>query len=241
MKTIPAQIIPAARTLAAFLILGSLACGPVSAAPERTSRKRTQNPAASPAQPAQTSGSKDTSYNADAYRLVRTVNIFDPERRPIRTEQPVTRSETYSGPRRSYITLTGTMVETEGRSMAFFSGSQSDFSRVVSVNGKIGDFLLKGVSSTHVDLERDGKPVVLVVGKQMALDGTNITISAAPAPDETAAAGAPQAPSSTPPGESSDGAADSKPAPAAPAAGPPTDKAEILKRMMERRQKETSQ
>jgi hypothetical protein len=172
-------------------------------------------------------------YNA--YHLIRTRNIFDPDRRPVRTETAASTrpASSSSSSRGTYISLTGTMV-TEGKSFAFFTGSRSEYNSVVQTAGQIAGFKIKEITSTHVDLERVGKPFVLVVGKQMTLDGTNVTMSATPAPDEAApsadstASSAPAAPA----GSSSSSSA--------PSSGP-ADKSEILRRMMERRQKEVSQ
>ncbi len=171
----------------------------------------------------------------DAFRLARTRNIFDPERRAIVTENAL-RPATASRP--DSIALTGTMV-TPGKQLAFFTGSRSDFNKVIGVRDKIADCTITGISSTHIDLERGGKALVLVVGKQLALDATG-AISAAlatplaapgdPAPSDS---GASATALSTPPPPPAEGAAPPAPAPAG-------DKAEVLRRMMERRNKEMS-
>ena len=155
-----------------------------------------------------------------AYKLVRTRNLFDPDRRPLRAESTTApaRTQTSSGNAKgpSYIALTGTMVTPDKR-LAFFSGSQADFGKVVGVHEKIGDFSVSAISPTQVDLELHGKPVILQVGRQVGLDGASLVAVQEPAP---AAA--------------SSGAASSGKAPDAAGAD------DVLRRMMERRQKEMS-
>ena len=163
----------------------------------------------------------------DAFRLVQTRNIFDPERRAMVRESE---SRPATAPSRPHsIALTGTMV-TPSKQLAFFAGSRSDFHKVIGVREKIGDCTVTGISSTHVDLERGGKPFVLAVGKQLTLDGSGAITAAIPG---DSAPGSVAPPATTAP---------SMPAPGGEAAPPPPsgDKAELLRRMMERRAQEMS-
>ena len=196
--------------------------------------------------PASTSASPTADKGYNAFKLVRTRNIFDPERRPIRTDAPATTASksgsSSNSSRVSRITLTGTMV-TAGRSLAFFSGSQNEF-KVLPINDKISGFTIKAITSAYVDLEKDGKPYNLAVGRQLTLDGQNISFTSPPPPsDDSSSAPPAPAPSGTDSGSAptatSNTPSPSNPAsPAPPAAG--GDKAEILRRMMERRQKEVT-
>jgi hypothetical protein len=158
-------------------------------------------------------------YNA--FRLVRTRFIFDPERQATRSEAAVPRAQ--SAPSRSnFIAVTGTMV-TPGRTLAFFSGSQPEYSKVISVGETIADFKITSITPAQVELERAGQPIIVPVGRQLPLDGSTTAVaptSLAPAPDIS---GTPAANSSAPS-----------------AAASTSDKSEILRRMMERRQKEVS-
>ena len=169
----------------------------------------------------------------DAYRLVRTRNIFDPNRRAPRIESAPTRRESTPTNRPHYLKLTGTMV-TETKTLAFFSGSKSEYSRVLSLGDSIADGKVTAITAQQVELQREGKPVILVVGgAPLSLDGTPIDPSALEAeqhPPDTSRT------SATPPSPSPDGAAPA--APTAPAAS--TDKNEVLRRMLERRQQEMS-
>ncbi|HEV7402946.1 MAG TPA: hypothetical protein VGO11_08475, partial [Chthoniobacteraceae bacterium] len=100
---------------------------------------------------------------------------------------------------------------------------------------KVGELEVESISTSHVDLKRGEESIVLAVGKQLTIErpgagGSTIT---APPAGETAGA---EAPASV----SSPAAPDSVPS-ATPAAqvGDPLDPKEIMRRMMERRQKET--
>src|SRR5215207_2268171 len=63
----------------------------------------------------------DSSQGFGAFKLLRTRNVFDPERRATRTDSG-SRPQTLTS-RPDYLTLTGTMVS-EGKTLAFFTGSR---------------------------------------------------------------------------------------------------------------------
>ncbi len=163
----------------------------------------------------------------DAFRLMRTKNMFDPNRRPARTE-------TASAPRpaqvrenkSSSLTLTGTMV-TEGKTLAFFAGTRADYSKVLSVGGTIADCKITAIKTTEVEMERGGKPGTLAIGHQLQIDGAPSDV-----PAEVPAPASASGDNAAPPADPS--------APAGPTAGPPAsnDKNDVLRRMMERREKE---
>ena len=160
----------------------------------------------------------------DAYKLVRTRNIFDPNRKAVRIEAP--RPSGPARPRSSTFTLTGTMVR-EGRSLAFFSGSRSEFSKVISIGDSVANFKIIAIEPSQVELEHEGKKMTLAIGKPFQIEGKpGDPVEAEPA-EETPAAG-----------NATDGTA--APAPVAPAAAPAGGdaKSEILRKMMERRAKE---
>jgi hypothetical protein len=167
--------------------------------------------------------SADAARGYDAFRLVRTRNIFDPNRQPIRSDG--TRSESRQ-PQSNYLALTGTMV-TPAKSLAFFSGSGANSSKVVAVGESVGSYKIKTISPESVELEKGGQPVTLPVGRQLTLEGT-VTVRVttdAPPPQEAPAEAT--APASSAPGTT-----------AAPV--PSGDKNDVLRRMMERRAKELS-
>ena len=90
----------------------------------------------------------------EAFKIVRTRNIFDPNRKPVREAPP--RASTPSRPRSSTFTLTGTMVR-EGRSLAFFGGSRSEFSKVISVGDSVANYKITAIEPSQVELEHEGK------------------------------------------------------------------------------------
>lgn len=174
----------------------------------------------------------------DTFRLVRTRNMFDPNRRPVRTEAPpVQRS---SAPvrenRSSSLSLTGTMV-TEGKSLAFFHGTRADYSKVLSVGDTIAGRKITSIKQAEVELEHGGKTSPLAVGSQVLIDGiaSDVVAEEAPAPVATAPPdpGAPDAAGPTIPTAPAPGS----PAPASTPATT-TDKSDVLRRMMERRAQE---
>lgn len=165
---------------------------------------------------------KPTGY--DAFELIRTRSIFDPNRRAVKKESEQTRAITPSRPRSVHLSLTGTMV-TDGRALAFFSGSRSEFNKIVKVGEKIGDFTVAKITSAQVDLHHAEKPTTLAVGKRLQLEGTEADASE---PE-------PSTPTDGAPANLPDPSKPTPPAGSAPSGGSPSD---ILKRMMERRAQE---
>ena len=160
----------------------------------------------------------------DAFQLIRTRNIFDPNRKPPKKESDQPRAVTPSRPKSVHLLLTGTMV-TEARKLAFFTGSRAEFNKIVSVGEKVGDFTVATITASEVKLDQAGKPTVLGVGKRMQLEGTEAdALEPESAPAATAGTSATHAPDGT-----------AAPAPSPSSGGSPSD---ILKRMMERRAKE---
>lgn len=165
----------------------------------------------------------------EAFRMMRTRNMFDPNRRPARSETPRTVAPVREN-RSSSLSLTGTMV-TEGKALAFFTGTRADYSKVVGVGDTIADGKITAIKSSAVELERAGKVSTLAIGQQFQIDGKP---SDSPPAESTLPATA-----DAPPVEP--GAAAPAPAAGTTPAAPPassTDKSEILRRMMERREKE---
>ncbi len=145
------------------------------------------------------------------FNLVRTRNIFDPERQPYSAHLPPVAAHPSAPPIPDYVAVTGTLV-TEEKALAFFGGSRPEFNAVLGVSGTVANMKVTRITPEHVEVNRAGKPFVIPVGQQLALDGT-APIAAAPKTE------APSAP------------------PAPPSAGAP-GQADIIRRMMERRQKE---
>jgi hypothetical protein len=159
----------------------------------------------------------------DAFALVKTRHIFDPNRRaPVKqTEQ---RPTAPSRPRSVHLALTGTMV-TEARALAFFSGSRTEFNKIVGVGERIGDFTVASITGSQVELKQGDTPSTLIVGKRLQLEGTEADTAE---PEPASATG--DAPATSPNPTNS-----ATPASPAPSGGSPS---EIMKRMMERRAQE---
>jgi hypothetical protein len=154
----------------------------------------------------------------EAFQGIRTRHIFDPDRRGPRVESAPSTTATK---RPDFLALTGTMV-TSGKTLAFFIGSRTEFNKVLAVREKIADYTVAAITPSHVELEKEGKPLTLAIGKQLAMDGSgNVS--------ESTGASSAASSSTTPAG------ADMAPPP-----GVPADKAEVLRRMMERRNQEVS-
>jgi hypothetical protein len=155
----------------------------------------------------------------EAFRLVQTRNVFDPDRRVSRPQGAV--RETAAPARVDSIALTGTMVE-PGRALAFFGGSRPEFRQVVSLDGEIAGYTLVGVTTTHIELEREGERLRLAVGQGLRREGDGAWAQAGQVarPSPAAASTATARPEG---GGSSDGAL-----------------SDLMKRMMQRRQQEVS-
>ena len=159
----------------------------------------------------------------DAFKGVRTRNIFDPNRKAVRIESA--RSSEPRKPRSSSFTLTGTMVR-EGRSLAFFGGTRSEFSKVISVGDSVANYKVTTIEPGQVELERDGKKLTLAIGKPFQIESAP---GVAAEPDEPEEAAKPEGTEGT---KTTDAAAP----PAPPAGG--DAKSEIMRKMMEKRAKE---
>lgn len=164
--------------------------------------------------------SKSDGY--DGYRYVRGRNIFDPNRQGMKLESSEsTTATTASVPRGRTLSLTGTMV-TEGKSLAFFGGSAAEGNRVVAGGASVAGYKINSIAQSQVVLEREGKTLVLDIGRQISFENSSSEGGASVTPViETAV---------TPPTPESQGV------PVLPGAS--ADKTDILRRMMERRAKE---
>lgn len=167
-----------------------------------------------PSNPATNAGPASLSY--DSFRLIAQNNIFDPNRRPHRIT-PTHEATPSRDP--VYFTLVGTMSYEEG-TFAFFSGSSSFYQKALKCSDTIGGYTLAHIEPDSVTLAQDTNQVVLKVGMQMrqSEDG-NWT---------------PSNPPTTYTVNDFQPASTSSPAGAAPS-GPEN---EILKRLMEKREKE---
>ena len=152
----------------------------------------------------------DAPKGYDRYTFVRTRNVFDPDRRAMTPAQATSGPAAATGP--SPVSLTGTMA-IDGKALAFFASPRADYNQVIPVNQAIAGFKVTDISAGIVEIEHDGKRQVLAVGDYLPIPGAVI-----PPPEAAAATGAAaSAPPSAPAGSE-----------------------DVLKRMLERRQKEMS-
>ena len=76
---------------------------------------------------------------------------------------------------------------TDGRMLAFFSGSRSEHSKVIGVGESVAEYKVKSIAATQVELEKDGKATPLAVGKMLTLEGTTEVVADSAAASETSA------------------------------------------------------
>ena len=164
--------------------------------------------------------------------MVRTRNIFDPERTGPATPQapppqgPVSQAD--------YAALTGVLVTPE-KTLAFFSGSRPEYSKVLATGGKIAGATVSKIGPGSVEVTRQKKTVTVAIGQTVPLDANTVP-GPAPAPVPAIPAPTPSSYAPQPNGIT--------PISAAPAAGSPAstgsaaDREAVLRRMMERRQRE---
>jgi hypothetical protein len=185
----------------------------------------------------------------DAFKLVRTRNIFDPDRRPLAVETaagggagavsaPPTKSD--------YLALTGTLISPD-KTLAFFSGSRDDYHKVLPVKEKIAGVTITAITPTGISVDRAGKTVKVAVGWTVPLDNSASAPAPTPPPDASAAPAVSEAPAAVAAATSASApAAGAAPgaAPAAPAASPTAsvppgfNRDEVTRRMMEKRLQE---
>ena len=162
--------------------------------------------------------------NYDSFRLVHTRNVFDPDRRPVR---PPGATTTTAPTRADYVALTGIAVDGD-KSLAFFSGSRAEFNLVIPANGKVAGATVTKVNPMNIEVERNGRKLVVNVGQTVPLDDKS-NPAAAPSEQPAAPAAAASTTTATITGTTASPTAGSTPgAPAVPA-----NLEEVRRRMME--------
>ncbi len=190
-----------------------------------------------------------------AFRYVRVRNIFDPARHSDPADgnmakPPPTTTTTSTLP--PFLALTGTMMRDE-KSLGFFTGSSSEHNRVIGAGESIAGYKVRAITLVGAELEHEGKTLALPVGRQVPLDGANAGTVQPFAPEPSAP------PPSPPPSSDHSGGSPSRSSQSSSnddrrdrgdrdrddrgdrKSSKRDRKAEdILREMMERRQKETS-
>ena len=176
----------------------------------------------------------------ESFRLLHTRNVFDPDRRPVR---PANGPSPGATGRSDYLALTGTLIDSD-KSYAFFSGSRSDFNKVLTVRDKIANATITQITPQSIVVERGGKRVNVVVGQTVPLDDKSAPGAAPSNLAEVTATGIDRPPGTgdTAPTDAGPGSANPGTAPAPGAPGtvkpPAGSKEEIMRRMMEARQQQ---
>jgi hypothetical protein len=188
--------------------------------------KRTRIPAAvglavtllaSPARAAEESTTNAPAATADPSSFVRFIsdrNIFDPDRR---ARGPGESRRQPERPRNTVIptlTLVGVMDYSRGR-FAFFDGPASEYKKTIAANGSIAGFTVAAIRPSSVILKpKEGAEIELAIGKALRLDGAE-PVEAPTKADATEAADAATPPAAT------------------------GDAAEVLRKLMLKRQQES--
>jgi len=123
----------------------------------------TNSPAATNSAPSAPAHAESSSQGFDepAFHLVTERNIFNANRSGGKVVLPSQRPA-----RIEYFTLVGTMAYEKGV-FAFFEGSNSEFTKVMKANGVIAGHKLMDIYASSVKIEADGKEIELPVGSQM--------------------------------------------------------------------------
>lgn len=166
----------------------------------------------------------------ERFTLVRTRNIFDPDRQ---ANTPVAGSSPAPKSANDFAALTGTLI-TENKATAFFSGSRPEFNKVLQIHGEIAGARLVQITANTVVVERDGKPVTVAVGQTVPLDSK----SAPTAAPVTSTGSVPSASASSASTVQATFAPGTLTEATYRAGASSVSKEEIIRRMMEKRQKE---
>ncbi len=148
----------------------------------------------------------------EPFRLIGDRNIFDPSRR---NRSARSASNEPAPPTGDTIAFVGTMDYDQGV-FAFFDSPDPRYRKVLPEGGALAEFVVKHVADRSVDLTRDGQVTTLEITQQLHRpDGGDWTVTgASPAPAVSAVPDAAAAPAI------------------------PADASDILKRLMEQRQKQ---
>lgn len=157
----------------------------------------------------------------ESFPLLRSRNIFDPNRTPRAAPTgPVTRTTP------DYLRLTGTLIS-DGRYLAFFSGSREDFRQVVTLEESVGGLTVTGITQDHVEMTHGDQPVKLTIGSSYLIA-------------EARLAGDDDLPQNSSGPTDSAGEEETSPTPSASGSAENPNESDVLRRMRERRQQEIS-
>jgi len=152
-----------------------------------------------------------------AFRIIAERNIFNPNRTARGSGAP--KPEPKAAKVDSF-SLLGTMSYEKGK-FAFFDGSSSEFRKVLSPSGSIAGYTLVDVGETGVKLEKEGQTVDLPVGSQMKRQDEGAWMVSAGSPIVSSS------PSDSTSGQTSENGTS------------PAADSDVLKRLLEKREKES--
>lgn len=162
----------------------------------------------------------------ETFALINERNIFNASRSGRRSDPP---RETRRPTRVDAFGLVGTMSYAQG-TFAFFDGSGSDYRKAVPTGGKVADFEVIEILPNAVKLQGGTNALELRMGMQMRREEAGDWQLSEPGESFTGFAAAPRA-ASGPPSTSRNGES--------PATASNADADEVLKRLMEKRERES--
>lgn len=216
------------RLLAAAMALVCLGLSSALPAAE-TNAPASPTASAAPAAPATNTTSR-LDYNH--YRLIAERNIFNGTRSPGRANTP---RDTRRAPRVDEFALAGTMSYEKGR-YAFFDGSSSDYRKVLQEGGRIGGFTVSEITPRSVKLAAEGKTLELPINAQMRREDEGAWRTSG---RSYASSSSTSNSSSSNTGSDRPGGSDAKPASSSSSSSSSGEMSDVLKRLMEQREKET--
>jgi len=119
-------------------------------------------------EPAQTSSSlstnRSTAQDFASFKIISDRNIFNMNRSPRGAKRP--ESAAPKPVKTESFSLVGTLSSGKGH-FAFFDGSKSDYRKVLKVGDTIASYKIAQIANNRVTLESKGKPIELEMGMQM--------------------------------------------------------------------------
>jgi hypothetical protein len=144
------------RATAGTALALALFCDGVAAQSSNSPAAASRPPSDPPRVESPAQESEETAFN-----IIREQNIFNANRSGGKVVLPSQRPA-----RIEYFTLVGTMAYDKGV-FAFFEGSSSEFTKVMKASGVIAGHKLVDIYANSVKIEADGQEIELPVGSQM--------------------------------------------------------------------------
>jgi len=173
----------------------------------------------------------------DEFAIVLQRNVFDSDRRPKETREPRVLETPAPAPAPPvFVDLVGIIVQ-NGKGIAFLAGSESDWrgAHEIELTKLLGPVTVCGFDSSAVKIDVAGHTMDWLVGTRLRKNGTQWEMT----DDRSDSASAPaSAPANAVSGTAQKMSVETG---SASAAADNSDRAAVLRRLMERRQKETNQ